>query len=517
MNRGMREQGYGFESRSEDRRRPGRLIRRAGLLVFAAVFWLAKLPEVYAAANIIEDEAARQAIAIESNEVEGWPEGPVVSAQSAVVMEASTGTVLYEKNAHDPLYPASITKILTTLVALENSSMDEIVTFSHDSLFTLDPGSSIIGGVNEGDQMSMKDILYGIMICSGNEAAYAAAEHVGGTAEHFVEMMNERAKTIGCTDSNFCNPHGLPDDNHVTSAMDMALITKEALNNSSFYTIATTKRYEFPPTSSGEERIRTNHHLMMEGMEYEYEGCLGGKTGYTSKAGSTLVTFAERNGMLLICVVMNEESPAQFLDTATLLDYGFANFRKVDMSSYGMGQDGGTDSFFLQEIEESASKTGISTKRSGTAVIPDTVGEDMLKGEVVSEENGLILTEFYYNGKYVGESSMELVTEEGTASARIFGSAGGEEEDYNILTQTHTRYLFINVRYGVAVAAVLGVAAGLIGLNIRSRRRRRRIKRLARGAGGRADDWQPIIIPPAARKRRGRRKKTMLSRDRHRR
>ncbi len=483
-------------------------MRRAGLLLAAAVLWLASAAQALAAANPIGDEAARRAIAVESNETEGWPQGPVVSAQSAVVMEVSSGAVLYEKNAHDPLYPASITKILTTLVVLENSSMDETVTFSHDSLFSLDPGSSIIGGVNEGDQMSMKDVLYGIMICSGNEAAYAAAEHVGGTVEHFTEMMNERARQIGCTDSNFCNPHGLPDDSHVTSAMDMALITREALENSSFYTIATTRRYEFPPTSSGEQRLRLNHHQMMEGMEYEYEGCLGGKTGYTSKAGSTLVTFAQRDGMTLVCVVMNEDSPAQYTDTAALLDYGFSNFRKTDMSSYGTGQEEGTDSFFLQEIEEHAAQMGISTKRTGTAVIPDNVGENMLEGEVVSEEDGLIVTDFYYHGKYVGESSMELVTQEGQAAGRIFGSGGQEDGGYNILTQTETPFFFINVKYVAAGLAVLAVAAGLVALRIRSGARRRRIKRLARG--GARDMQDMLMIERPARRRRGRRRKPML-------
>ena len=241
-------------------------------------------------------------------------QGPVVSAQSAVVMEASTGAILYEKDAHDQLYPASITKIMTTLVALEHSTMDETVTFSYDSVFSLDTGSSIIGGVNPGDTMSMKDVLYGIMICSGNEAAYAAAEHVGGSIPAFVDMMNARAQEIGCTDTHFENPHGLPNENHVTSAMDMAKITRTALENTAFKTIATTRRYTFPTTSSGEERIRLNHHKMMEGMEYAYDGCLGGKTGYTSAAGSTLVTFAQRDGMMLICVVMNEEAPSQFLD-----------------------------------------------------------------------------------------------------------------------------------------------------------------------------------------------------------
>lgn len=152
-----------------------RFLMKMAAPLLALTLFLAQGGEAYAAAQIVSDVEARRALPIVSNETEGWPQGPVVSAQSAVVMEASTGTVLYEKDAHDQLYPASITKIMTTLVALEHSTMDETVTFSYDSVFSLDTGSSIIGGVNPGDIMSMKDVLYGIMICSGNEAAYAAA------------------------------------------------------------------------------------------------------------------------------------------------------------------------------------------------------------------------------------------------------------------------------------------------------------------------------------------------------
>ena len=436
-----------------------------------------------------------------------WPAGPEVEAPSAIVMEAATGTVLYERNAHEQRYPASITKIMTTLLALENSSMDEEVTFSHDAVFNIERDSTHIAR-DVGEVMTMEQCLYAVMLASANECAYAVAEHVGKGYDNFVKMMNDKAAELGCTDTHFNNPHGLPDDSHVTSAMDMALITREALENSSFYTIATTRRYEFPPTSSGEQRLRLNHHQMMEGMEYEYEGCLGGKTGYTSKAGSTLVTFAQRDGMTLVCVVMNEDSPAQYTDTAALLDYGFSNFRKTDMSSYGTGQEEGTDSFFLQEIEEHAAQMGISTKRTGTAVIPDNVGENMLEGEVVSEEDGLIVTDFYYHGKYVGESSMELVTQEGQAAGRIFGSGGQEDGGYNILTQTETTFFFINVKYVAAGLAALAVAAGLVALKVRSGARRRRIKRLARG--GARDMQDMLMIERPARRRRGRRRKPML-------
>lgn len=453
---------------------------RWAAVLSALLIFVGDAAEALAAADIIPDPEERRALPIVSDETEGWPKGPVVSAQSAVVMEASTGALLYEKNAHDQLYPASITKIMTTLVALENSAMDEIVTYSEEALFSLDTGSSIIGGVNPGDRMSMKDVLYGIMICSGNEAAYAAAEHVGGDIPSFVKMMNARAKEIGCTDTNFENPHGLPNENHVTSAMDMAKIMRAALANTSFKTIATTRRYTFPPTSGGEERIRLNHHKMMEGMEYAYDGCLGGKTGFTSAAGSTLVTFAERDGMTLICVVMNEEAPAQFLDTAALLDYGFANFRKADMSEYGQQGSGETRSFFLTEINSAAADTGISLKQTGTAVLPFDASVDELKGEAVREdEDGTVTSEFYFHGTYVGSSVMRILTsEEGQTSGRLFGEA--EEVTHTAYDMFHpegVRYFFINIKLlllAAVTAAVIGGGAYVYHKNSWKNRRRSR-------------------------------------------
>ena len=461
--------------KKEKRKRKG--FGRFAALVLALSVFLECPISTGAAAKIISDEEERRALPIVSNETEGWPQGPVVSAQSAVVMEASTGTVLYEKNAHDPLYPASITKIMTTLVALEHSSMDETVTFSYDSVFSLDTGSSIIGGVNPGDTMSMKDVLYGIMICSGNEAAYAAAEHVAGTVSDFVDMMNARAEEIGCTDTNFCNPHGLPNENHVTSAMDMALITGTALNNASFKTIATTRRYTFPPTSSGEERIRLNHHLMMEGMEYAYEGCLGGKTGYTSAAGSTLVTFAERDDMLLICVVMNEKAPAQYLDTATLLDYGFANFRKVDMSGYGQNGSSEEDGFFLARVNSDAADGGLSVKQTGSAVLPVSASTDDIRGEVSRElEDGTITSVFYFQDMRVGSSVMQIqAQEDGRSSGRLFGTPQEQEETvYDIFHPEDVNYIYLNLKVIASVAAVVGIVIGLICLYRKTGNRRRR-------------------------------------------
>ncbi|MDD6057719.1 MAG: D-alanyl-D-alanine carboxypeptidase [Clostridiales bacterium] len=268
---------------------------------------------------------------IELKAAEYWPEEPAILSEAAILMEASSGAILYEKNSHDAHYPASITKILTTLVALENSDLNEIVTFS-DRAIDETMGSSIAR--DYGEQMTMEQCLYAVMLASANECAFAVAEHVGGTMENFVAMMNARAKELGCTTTKFTNPHGLHEDNHYTSAYDIAQIAQAAYENETFRILTGTKVYTIPPTNKhpNEETILRNHHDMLSNYrasnaKYLYPYCTGGKTGYTDEANSTLVTYAEKDGMTLICVVMRVQSPGQFEDTTNLLQYGFDNFQ----------------------------------------------------------------------------------------------------------------------------------------------------------------------------------------------
>ena len=178
------------------------------------------------AATIKEENIARnQALAIQSNEVANWPTGPVVSAGSAILMDADTGAILYAKNIHQQEYPASTTKILTTLIASERCSMDEIVDFSYDAVHDIDPGSNHIA-IDPGEQLTMEECLNAILIRSANEVSFAVAEHISGTTwQDFAPIMNERAKELGCVDSNFVNPNGLPNEDHYTSAVSYTHLT----------------------------------------------------------------------------------------------------------------------------------------------------------------------------------------------------------------------------------------------------------------------------------------------------
>lgn len=269
------------------------------------------------------------AIPASAEETVTWPKEPEVFSESAILMEANTGAILYAKNAEETRYPASITKILTVLLTIENGKMDDQITFSEDS-FRKTEGTRI--GFDVGETISVESCIYGVMLGSDNECAYALAEYIGGTYDHFIEMMNDRVKEIGCVNTHFNNPHGLPDENHYTCAYDMALITKEAMKNASFRKVFSTKQYTVPATNKADSRLINNHHYMVldRDANYHYDGITGGKTGYTSLALNTLVTTATQNNMELICVVMKTSS-THYSDTRNLLNYGFQNFSPVNI------------------------------------------------------------------------------------------------------------------------------------------------------------------------------------------
>lgn len=263
-----------------------------------------------------------------------WPSNVSIAAEGGILMDADSGAVLYGKNLHTAYYPASITKILTALLILENCEMDEIVTFSHNAVYNVESGSSS-AGLDEGDTLNVRDCLYALMLKSANEVANALAEHAGGSIENFAVMMNEKAASLGCVDSHFNNPSGLNDENHYTSAYDMALIAQAAFSNPEFVKIASTLYYDIPPTKRNPEGIRVypGHKMLKKNSSEYYADVIGGKTGYTSLAGNTLVTCAERDGQKLITVILNGHQ-THYSDTRTLLNFGFKNFQSVYAADY---------------------------------------------------------------------------------------------------------------------------------------------------------------------------------------
>lgn len=266
-----------------------------------------------------------------------WPSDTGIESEAGIVMDADSGAVLFGQNIHVQKAPASITKILTALVVIENSSLDDTITFSHDAVYNVEDGSGNKNAIEEGDTLSVRDCLYLLLMRSSNQAANALAEHVGGSRDGFVKMMNEKTAELGCENSHFANPSGLNDDTQLTSVYDMALIASAAYKNDTLLTISKDKSYRLPATKNNPDgvTIQPEHKLLIttdtESPNY-YPYAVAGKTGYTSIAGQTLVTYAIKDDRRQIAVTMKSTQATHYQDTIALLDFGFLRFKNVNIS-----------------------------------------------------------------------------------------------------------------------------------------------------------------------------------------
>jgi len=421
-----------------------------------------------------QEQEARMELPVQSNQIENWPQGPSVGAQGAIVLEADTDVILYSKNIHEKLYPASTTKLMTCLIAAEHCSMDEMVTFSREAVFGIEQGSSNIG-IDVGQAMPMEECLYGILTASANEVAAAVAEHVAGSQEAFADMMNEKAKELGCSDTHFANPHGLFEEDHYTSPYDLAIIAKAFFQNELLAKIGNTASHHFVATKDQpDDFVSRNKHQLITG-EIPYEGIKGGKTGYTDEAGQTLVTCAERNGMRLICVVMKEESPQQFLDTVKLLDYGFQNFTVTNVAENETKYTIDNAGFFHTSYDVFGnSKPVLSLNQDSSLILPKTAEFEELTSEIsydTAKEGEAARIDYYYHGAFVGTAGIDLINESGSYA---------DSTDPNII--------FINIRSVLLVVIIIAVLLILISLihdivknySFFSRHRRRRRYRTAK-------------------------------------
>ena len=266
-----------------------------------------------------------------------WPSDTGIESEAGIVMDADSGAVLFGQNIHVQKAPASITKILTALVVIENSSLDDTITFSHDAVYNVEDGSGNKNSIEEGDTLSVRDCLYLLLMRSSNQAANALAEHVGGSRDGFVKMMNEKTAELGCENSHFANPSGLNDDTQLTSVYDMALIASAAYKNDTLLTISKDKSYRLPATKNNPDgvTIQPEHKLLIttdtESPNY-YPYAVAGKTGYTSIAGQTLVTYAIKDDRRQIAVTMKSTQATHYQDTIALMDFGFLRFKNVNIS-----------------------------------------------------------------------------------------------------------------------------------------------------------------------------------------
>ena len=307
------------------------------LCLISVLFSLVPCFDAAATAEEFQQQAeARKLSPVLSDSWEKWPKGPVNGSAGSVLMDIDTGAVLYAKKPEEKAYPASITKLMTALLVYENCAMDEMVSFSHSAVYSIERGSSNVG-IDEGQSMTVQECLYCLMLASANEVANALAEHVGGSVEGFADMMNEKAAALGCVNTHFVNPNGLHDDDHYTCAGDMGLIARAFARNSELLEISGTISYTVEATATQPDTFTiSNHHRMLKGslygQKYSYDYAIGGKTGFTVMSRETLVTFAEKEDMRLLAVVLREEPYNHYSDTKELFEYGFENFERVSLS-----------------------------------------------------------------------------------------------------------------------------------------------------------------------------------------
>ena len=332
-------------------------------------------------------------------------EGPKVMAETAIVMDMDTEEILYAKGIDEKRAPASTTKILTAMLAIEKVPFETQITFT-DEVNNIEAGSTHIG-IKPGETLTMKDCAYAILLASANEVSSGVAEYIGTTVPAFVDMMNQRAKELGCTNTHFVNANGLYDENHYTTARDLAIIAKAAFQNETFREVVKTPYYIVPKTNiTDEERWLNNHHKMiLQGSEY-YEGCLGGKTGYTEKAGNTLVTYAERNGRKLVCALLADVNiVAQYTDTKALLNYGFDSFQRLDTTAVSLSPAKSDE--LGKQLEE---KGLLSTALETTSIsVPKELTEELTYKTTL--ENNMLNIDYYYGKQQIGSSSMQASDE----------------------------------------------------------------------------------------------------------
>lgn len=408
---------------------------------------------------------------------------------NAILIDANYDEILYEKNAYDKAYPASMTKVMTallTLEAIEDGTISEstMVTVS-DFAARKDFPDESTANLKSGEQMSVKDLLYCLLLPSANDAAKALAEHLGGSVDDFAQMMNQRARELGCQNTNFINPHGLHDDNHYTTAYDIALMFMQAMEHDLFLEIIATPSYTAAATNLSKERYFFNTNGLISNLYYlghVYDKCIGGKTGSTTEAGRCLVSAAEDGDKLMISVIMGSgpievdgnTRQGQFTESKKLLEYGFNNFRRVTISR----PDEPVDKIAVT-LSRDADEVMVKPQGSLTLTLPKSINEEDIQSEItlfsdsveapVAEGQVLGSMRLYYEDREFGELDLVAVT----------------AVERSELLYKKMQFLNFMDEYGMRLAIGIVLAIVLIVVLIfLLRRSRRRTYRSSRRRGG---------------------------------
>ena len=426
------------------------------------------------------EDAAAEADSVPEDQLLSSREQFSVAAKAALLIDLNTNRVVYEQDADERVYPASLTKIMTCLIALENGNLSDVVTVSESALADLDEDSSVAGLV-VGEQMTLENLLYCMMVVSGNDACNVIAEHVAGSVTDFVRMMNQRAYELGCTNTHFNNPHGLHDESHYTTARDLAIITQAALKSENFRQIVDTAEYVIPASATGEEhKLKTTNMLIYKstGNSLYYSRATGVKTGYTSAAGRCLIATAEDDGIRFLSVLCGAKTSIldtgdllmeSFPETIKLLDYGFDNFSYVTALSplYPIDQ--------VTVLNSAGSEAvAVAPAKDVRLLLPANYNPDALRTEIlldakeveapVSEGQKLGLARVYYGNELIDETDLLAI-------------ADVTRSEFSSVASTSTAYIQQNWWKWI-VFLILGVIAAFLILLVLLQIRRRRLRRL---------------------------------------
>ena len=425
-----------------------------------------------------------------TNYLEGWPQMTDINEDSACLIDADNLGVMYSLNRDEKMYPASITKIMTALVVLDNANLTDKVTMDDNGTSLAVAGYTNASTVN-GEEFTVEQCLYMMLLQSANDIAQQLAVSVAGSVDAFADMMNEKAKEIGCTGTHFTNPTGLPDENHYTTAMDMARIMAVCLRNSEFRTIISTASYTVPATNKTDKKRTYENHcrLIDSGSEYYYQYCIGGKTGFTDAAERTLVCAAEKDGRTLVGVTLHGASKADFTDMASLFDYGFNNFSKQTL-------DDGTTVNLPDGIDVSSLTRNENDLDDGTAVVTYTYGDLPIGG---SDLNVQVLAT---GGSTDGDAQTASSSTDSAAASTAAGTESSASSTGSALSSLNSSGKSLNALPIILVLLII-LNVGLFALTFMSSRQHlRREKRQRRKAEKAERAGRENMRRPAAESRR---------------
>lgn len=416
------------------------------------------------------------------------PNLPEIRSSKIVLMDADSGEVLYANNPDAKSYPASTTKLLTALLAVENSSLSDEVIFSKKAVDSLEPGDANVA-ISEGEILTMEQALHCLILRSANEVAYGIAEHIGGDMTSFTTIMNNKLEAIGAKNSHFTNASGLHNSLHYTTPYDMALIAKECFNNKTLMQIAGySGLYTINPTNKSKfTRYYKPRFQMLEGGEFAYRYCVGGKTGYTDEGGNCVVSFAQKDDLRLICVVFDSGAESRYTDSIALFDYYFDNYKKLPLNGNysGLSSDS-IDILDLLDSIDSSTDVSISFEKDAYLLVPKEADMSDLTCIVTYADNiayngregGFANLSFYYRNIDVGNATLYASSHSDSKSLAAANSV--PTLNYKVDNEKRESTHYINVLYILYTLLSVGaVILIILWITHRTRKRtRRRSKRL---------------------------------------